>query len=132
MNRHVLTLELRDAPGVVASYREYHAQVWPEVAASLTNAGVRRLDIYLLDRRLVMILDLEEGLDLARVFERHASSGAKVTEWEQLMKSLQQRAPGAREGEWWASMEQVFELTACTGASAPPANPAGHLLRPEC
>jgi hypothetical protein len=81
------------------------------------------MDIYLLDRRLVMILDLEEGLDLARVFERHASSGARVLEWEQLMKALQQRAPGAREGEWWAAMEQVFELTASPGAGAPPANP---------
>lgn len=119
MNRHVLTIELRDAPGVVASYREYHAQAWPEVVASLKSAGVRGLDIYLLDRRLVMILDLEEGQTMAEVFNRHNGSGARVAEWEKLMKSLQQRAPGARDGEWWAEMEQVFELSTSGGSSSP-------------
>ena len=111
MNRYVLTLDLRDDPAAIAAYREYHAQVWPEVVRSLTDAGVRRMDIYLLDRRLVMVLDLQDGLDLDRVFERHASSGGRVAEWEQLMKSLQQRASGARQGEWWARMEPVFHLS---------------------
>jgi L-rhamnose mutarotase len=118
MNRYVLTLDLREDPTAIAAYREYHAQVWPEVVRSLTDAGVTRMDIYLLDRRLVMILELQDGLDLARVFERHASSSAKVAEWEQLMKSLQQRASGAREGEWWAVMEPVFHLSAPQSAPA--------------
>ena len=112
MNRHVLTLDLRDDPAVVAAYREYHAKVWPDVVSEPSaNAGVRSMDIYLLGRRLVMVLDLQDGLDLAHVFERHASSGATVGV-EELMKSLQQPAPGARDGEWWARMEQVFVLPA--------------------
>ena len=110
MNRHVLTLDLRDDPAAIAAYREYHAQVWPEVVSSLFAAGVRRLDIYLLDRRLVMILDLQEGLDVAHVFARHNASSGRVAEWERLMKSLQQPAPGARPGEWWAFMERVCHL----------------------
>jgi L-rhamnose mutarotase len=118
MNRYVLTLDLRDDPAAIAAYREYHAQAWPEVVKSLTVAGVRGMDIYLLERRLVMILDLEDGLDLAGVFARHASSDARVAEWEQLMKSLQQRAPGARQGEWWAIMDPVFHLAAPTNRAA--------------
>ena len=115
MSCHILTLDLRDDPAVVSAYREYHAKVWPEVVSSLRHAGVRSMDIYLLGRRLVMVLDLQEGLELAHVFERHAASGATVGEWENLMKSFQQRAPGARDGEWWASMEQVFRLPAPSG-----------------
>jgi L-rhamnose mutarotase len=112
MNRHVLTLDLRDDPDVVSAYREYHAKVWPEVADSLLRAGVRSMDIYLLGRRLVMVLDLQDGLDPAHVFDRHNASGAAIAEWESLMKSFQQPAPGARDGEWWAQMEQVFHLGA--------------------
>ena len=40
------------------------------------------------------------------------------------MKSLQQPAPGARDGEWWAAMEKVFGLSR-HGAAAPPAIRAG-------
>jgi L-rhamnose mutarotase len=118
MNRHVLTIDLRDDPAAIASYREYHAHVWPEVVRSLLDAGVCRMEIYLLDRRLVMILDLPDGLDMARVFERHAASSPRVAEWERLMQSLQRPAPGARGGEWWALMERVFHLSS---DASPPA-----------
>jgi L-rhamnose mutarotase len=119
MNRYVLTIDLRDGPGVVEEYRRQHARVWPEVLASLTAAGVREMEIYLLGRRLVMSLELEEGLDAAAVFERHASSGPRVAEWERLMSSLQQPAPGAGSGRWWAVMEPVFRLSAQVRGRAP-------------
>ena len=111
INGYVLTIDLRDDPTAISAYREYHAQVWPEVVSSLTDAGVREMHIYLLDRRLVMMLELQEGLDIAQVFERHRASSARVAEWERLMKSLQQPAPGARQGEWWSVMEPVFHLS---------------------
>jgi L-rhamnose mutarotase len=110
MNRHVLTIDLRDEPGVVETYCEHHARIWPEVARSLEAAGVRTMEIFRLGRRLVMILDLEEGLEVGQVFERHMASGPRVAEWERFMKSLQQPAPGAGSGEWWSRMERVFTL----------------------
>jgi L-rhamnose mutarotase len=119
MLRYVLTLDLRDDPAVIAAYRKYHAEAWPEVVSSLQRAGVRRLDIYLLGRRLVMILELVDGLDIRDVFERHSASSPRVAEWERLMKSLQQPAPGARPGEWWAAMEQVFQLPDPADSMAP-------------
>ena len=118
MNRHVLTIDLRDEPGVTEAYRRYHADVWPEVARSLTEAGVVAMDIHLLGRRLVMILDLEDGLTFDQVFARHALAGAKVAEWERLMKALQQPAPGARDGEWWAAMDHVCRLRRSTTTAA--------------
>jgi hypothetical protein len=70
------------------------------------------MDIYLLARRLVMIVELEDGLDVQSVFARHTVSSPIVAEWERLMKSLQQPAPGAGEGDWWSRMERVFRLAA--------------------
>jgi L-rhamnose mutarotase len=123
MNRYVLTLDLRDDPAAIAAYRDHHAHAWPEVVRSLRHAGVRSMDIYLLGRRLVMILELQDGLDLHRVFERHAASGPKVAEWERLMNTLQQPAPGARAGEWWAAMEPIFRLPAETGQTSSSTEP---------
>lgn len=111
MNRYVLTLDLRDDPDAIVAYRRYHAEAWPEVVHSLKAAGVHDMDIHLLGTRLVMIVDLQEGLDLKRVFDMHRSSSPRVAEWEQLMQTLQQPAPGARAGEWWAMMEPVFQLS---------------------
>jgi L-rhamnose mutarotase len=111
--RHVLTVDLRDDPDAVAAYRAHHAKAWPEVVASLRVAGVREMDIYLLGRRLVMILDLPDELDVPTVVARHlASADPRVAEWERLMKALQERAPAAPDSEWWAAMEPVFRLSA--------------------
>ena len=111
MNRHVLTINLRDDPAAIATYRDYHRRVWPEVVDSLRSAGVRQMDIHLLGRRLVMIVELEDGLDVHRVFARHHSTEGRVQDWERLMKSLQEPIGDAAPGEWWAVMEPVFHLS---------------------
>jgi len=110
--RHVLMTDLVDDPASIAAYREHHRHVWPEVVESLRRVGVERLDIHVLGRRLVMIVELRDGLDLARAFAAHVASSPRVAEWERLMKSLQQPAPGAPTGEWWTAMEPLFTLDA--------------------
>ena len=111
MTRSVLTLDLRDDPAAIAAYREHHAAAWPEVIRSLESAGIAEMDIYLLGTRLVMIVEIEDGLDLQRVFAQHRSSSPRVAEWERLMQTLQQPAPNAPPGAWWAAMEPVFHLS---------------------
>jgi len=111
MSRYVLTVDLRDDPAAIAAYREHHRRVWPEVVESLRAVGVTRMDIHLHGRRLVMILELADGLDPRRVFAAHGAANARVQEWERLMRSLQERASDAPPGEWWAVMEPVFRLS---------------------
>lgn len=108
--RHVLTLNLRDDPALVEAYVRHHRRVWPEVQASLLRVGVEELDIYLLGRRLVMIVEMRDGLDYRTAFDSHAASSPRVAEWERLMRTLQEPVPDAREGEWWAAMKPVFHL----------------------
>lgn len=112
VNRHVLTVDLRDDPAAIQAYVEHHERVWPEVLDSLRRAGVRAMDIYLLERRLVMVIELQPGLDVQRVFASHMAAGPRVTEWERLMKSLQQPPPGAAPGTGWTPMRRVFHFDA--------------------
>jgi len=110
MNRHVMTLDLKDDPAGIAAYRKYHREIWPEVRASLLRVGVLRLDIYQLQRRLVMVMDTREGFDLERSFAAHAASHPRCREWEELMKTFQQAPPGAPPGRLWTAMEEIFHL----------------------
>jgi len=111
MSRYVLTVDLRDDPAAIAAYSDHQRRVWPEVVESLQRVGVGRMDIHMHGRRLVMILELADGLDVQRAFAAHASSNPRVQEWERLIRSLQERAPGAPPGEWWAVTEPVFRLS---------------------
>lgn len=103
-------VNLKDDPGIVDAYIRHHREVWPEVQASLRQAGVEQMDIYLLARRLVMVVEMRDGLDYRTAFESHASSSDRVAEWECLMKSLQEPLTEGGAGDWWAAMEQVFHL----------------------
>ena len=110
MTRHVLAVDLVDDPAAIDAYKRHHRRVWPEVLSSLRGAGLADLQIYMLGRRLVMVIDLPDGLDVRRVFAAHAASHPRVAEWEALMKSMQQPPPDSAPGEWWAAMQPVFHL----------------------
>jgi L-rhamnose mutarotase len=110
MTRHVLAVDLKDDPAIVEAYKEHHRRVWPEVLRSLRGAGIGDMQIYVLGRRLVMLLDMHEGRDVRRAFAAHAASHPRVAEWEALMKSMQQPPPGSAAGEWWAVMQPIFHL----------------------
>jgi L-rhamnose mutarotase len=131
MSRHVFTVNLKDDPAVVDAYVRHHRDVWPEVQASLLHAGVLQMDIYLLERRLVMIVEMRDGTDYRTAFRSHASSSGRIAEWERLMKSLQEPAPGARAGEWWAAMEPVFQLGQERSDTQTGADARQSRLRPE-
>jgi L-rhamnose mutarotase len=111
MSRHVLTVNLRDDAAAIAAYREHHRHVWPEVIASLRHVGVQRMDIYLRGRRLVMIVEVHDGVDLRSAFAAHHASNGRVQEWERLMTSLLEAPADAPPSEWWAVMEPVFHLS---------------------
>ena len=117
MSRHVFTVNLKDEPDIVDAYVRHHREVWPEVQASLRAAGVEQMDIYLLGRRLVMVVEMGHGLDYRTAFRTHASSSTRVAEWERLMKTLQEPCAEARSGEWWAAMDPVFHLNQDSAAS---------------
>jgi len=119
MPRYVLTLDLKGDPEAVEAYKAHHRAVWPEVLRSLRRVGVRDMDIYLLGRRMTMVMDVRDGFDLQRSFAAHNASDPRCAEWEQLMKGFQQPPPGAAAGQYWTEMESVFSLRGQLAALAP-------------
>jgi L-rhamnose mutarotase len=111
MSRHVLAVDLKDDPDLIQAYLDHHRRVWPEVVRSLRTAGLESMEIFVVGRRLVMIVETDGQGDYQTVFARHAASHPRVADWEALMKSMQQPIPGAAPGEWWAQMQPVFRLT---------------------
>jgi L-rhamnose mutarotase len=110
MKEFVLTTDLRDDPEVIRQYRAYHAAVWPEVVASLKNVGFRDARIYLLGRRLVMILRVEDDFDATEASRRHRDAHPRIREWEELMDTFQERPMGTTGDGKWAPMEKLWEL----------------------
>jgi L-rhamnose mutarotase len=107
--RYCLTLDLKDDPALIAEYRRYHENVWPEILNSITGAGVEDMEIYLLGTRMFMIMEVNDQFSFEVKGEMDRVN-PKVQEWEQLMWKFQQPLPQAKPGEKWMLMERVFKL----------------------
>ena len=113
-NRAVLAIDLKDDPAIIETYRKHHRDVWPEVIASLQASGIRSMDIYILGRRLVMLLETD-GRHYQECFSSHVASHPRVAEWEALMRSMQESPADSRQESWWTPMEPLFHLGGPSG-----------------
>ena len=111
MKEYALTLNLKDDPQTIAAYTEYHRNVWPEVLQCLKAIGITKMNIYLLGRRLFMVMEAPDAFDPRRDFEQLDAMHPRYREWQALMDTFQEKVPEAQAGEHWALMERVFELT---------------------
>jgi len=110
MQSYGMTLMLKDDEQIVERYKEYHRKVWPEVVSRLRENGITEMRIYLLGRRMFMYMEAVDGFSPELDFPKLAQD-PRYREWDELMRGLQQPAPEARAGEWWAPMEEVFDLS---------------------
>ena len=109
MKRYCLTLNLKNEPALIRQYEAYHKAVWPEIIGSIKDAGIEQMEIYRLDTRLFMIMEVNADFS----FEKKAAADKnnnKVQEWEELMWRYQEALPGAAEGEKWMIMNKIFDL----------------------
>jgi L-rhamnose mutarotase len=107
--RFCLTLDLKNDPKLIAEYKRYHEQIWPEITQSIKESGIEDMQIYLLGARMFMIMEVAENFS----FEAKAKAdqlNSKVQEWEKLMWKFQQALPEAKPGDKWLPMEKIFQL----------------------
>ena len=109
MKAFAMTLALKSGPGVVVEYTRQHRAVWPEVLQGLRGIGITKMKIFLHDHRLFMYLEAGDDFDPARDFPRYMDD-PRAKKWDELMRELQEPVPGVKPGEWWAGMEEVFDL----------------------
>jgi L-rhamnose mutarotase len=97
---------IRLQPGVLESYRRYHAAIWPEVAAKISECNISNYSIYHKDGFLFAYFEYvgeDYDGDMARMAE-----DPRTQDWWAIMKPMQDPIPTRAEGEWWAGMEEVF------------------------
>jgi len=107
--RYCLALDLKNDMALIAEYEDYHRNVWPEIIASIKDAGIEQMEIYRTGTRLFMVMEVNAHFS----FEKKAKADAgneKVQQWENLMWKYQQALPMAKPGEKWMIMDKIFSL----------------------
>jgi L-rhamnose mutarotase len=95
-------------PGSEASYRQCHAAVWPEVLKKITECNIKNYSIFFKDNMLFSYFEYYGS----KVEEDWAKMAAdpKTQEWWAVMMPMQEPLASRGQGEWWATMEEVFHL----------------------
>jgi L-rhamnose mutarotase len=107
--QHVLLLDLKDDPGLIASYEEWHRKVWPGILQGIQASGIHEMKIFRAGNRLVMWMETADNFDFSQKAAADANNPL-VQEWETLMDQFQQRLPFAPTGQKWVQMETIFSL----------------------
>ncbi len=105
-----LALNLKDAPEVIEKYKEYHRNVWPDVVAGLRKVGIEKMRIFLLGRRMFMYIETVDDFEYPSDFVKYMEQTERAQEWDDLMVTFQAKVDEAKPDEWWAQMEQVYDL----------------------
>ena len=106
-----LTIDLADDPALIAQYKAYHANPWPEVVAGSRKIGVKRTFIYRFGRHLFMFMEVPDDFDLERDMPKYMEHPT-AREWDELMRTFQETVPGAPRGSTWVPMKEIFSFEA--------------------
>ena len=111
VKRFCQTLDLRDNPDLIATYRRLHSRegIWPEILQGIREVGILEMEIYLLGTRLFMIVEMPQELEWDEVMSRLATL-PKQAEWEALTAKYQQAEATATSDAKWKMMERIFHL----------------------
>ena len=92
-------------------YNKLHEAVWSQVAKMITETNIRNYSIYLRkmpDGNHYLFSYFEYvGQDFAADMSKMAADPVTQKWWE-LCMPCQKPLEDRKEGEWWASMEEVF------------------------
>ena len=109
--RYVQTMDLNDDTELIRRYREAHDKehFWREIGEGIKQVGILEMEIYILNNRLVMIVDTPADFDWDKAMAKLATL-PRQAEWEQYVSAFQQWAANATSDEKWNMMERMFYL----------------------
>ncbi len=99
---------IKVVPGMLEEYRRLHAAVWPSVARMIKECNLRNYSIYHKDGYLFSYYEYT-GSDYEADMAKMAAD-PETRRWWTFCNPCQQPLETRKEGEWWASMEEVFHL----------------------
>ena len=95
-------------PEKIEEYKRLHAAVWPEVLAMIAACNIRNYSIFLREPENLLFSFFEyHGTDYEADMAKMAAD-PKTQEWWAVCMPCQAPLDTRKEGEWWASMPEVF------------------------
>ena len=99
---------IRLRPERVAEYKRLHAAVWPSVLARISACHIRNYSIFLREPENLLFGTWEyHGTDLAADMAA-MTADPETQRWWALTDPCQESLETRGEGEWWATMDEVF------------------------
>ncbi len=110
LKRLVFMAELKNDSATIARYEHYHqaSNLWPEINQAAQAAGFTQITINRFGNRLVMVQEFPAGSDKKKMDSLYVASSPKLKAWGELMATLQQAPPGAKKGEVWVEMNEIY------------------------
>ena len=105
----VMTTDLVDDPAIIRLYDSLHSAqgVWPALEKANKAAGIRLVKIWRAGTRLMMMIEVPDDADMARLDSLYVSADPKVKEWGAMMSNFQRALPGVDTAQKWTSMEVI-------------------------
>ena len=95
-------------PEKIEEYKRLHAAVWPEVLAMIAACNIRNYSIFLKEPENLLFSFFEyHGTDYDADMAKMAAD-PKTQEWWAVCMPCQSPLDTRKDGEWWASMPEVF------------------------
>lgn len=108
--QHLLMLDLKDDPALIAEYEAHHRAVWPEVQAHLARQGVIGMQIYRLGTRMAMVMSTDDAVFDAERMRIATETDPVIQRWEALMWRFQAPTPWTPAGQKWTEATLIFDL----------------------
>ena len=93
-------------PELLDQYKELHAHTWSGVLEQISESNIRNYSIYLKDDYLFAYFEYV-GDNFEKDMVKMAEDSTTQAWWK-LTDPMQLPLETRKEGEWWASMEEVF------------------------
>ena len=106
MERMGLVIGLK--PEVIDEYKRIHAAVWPEILEAIRAGNIRNYTIFLREPENLLFATWEyHGSDFLADMEK-IRRAPRMREWWDITDPMQVPFATRKDGEWWATMENVF------------------------
>lgn len=109
MKRFVQRLFLVDNPDSLAAYRKAHDEIWPDIRQGILNAGVKTMELYLLDNMAIMIAECDDDVDFDKAMASLADD-PRQQQWEEYVAQWQQCNKDDSSSAKWQRMTHIFSL----------------------
>ena len=96
-------------PDQITEYERIHADVWPEVLATLKRANVTKFSIFRHENLLFSYMEYS-GSNYEADMELVAADPV-TQDWGNVTAPMQNPVPQQGENEWWHEIPEVFHLT---------------------